>query len=572
MLPYVVLLTYFGDVHNMLTLLHQITIALVLIGGTLAGPATRVAPESSSVLDSSHSNYEGMAINSVHIDNRNIFDTNDPEFDRFLFRMANRFHWTTREDVVRREVLQGAGDKYSVDLAEETARNLRHRLQLYDAWVEVEESSDSGLVMRVVTIDQWSTSAVVVAEHVGDISRYRFGPAERNLFGQNYYFTAQYAHESDEGDYAIGGFVGDRLRGLPVRLVATYSGNPKGGVKRIDLTHPYYDLAQSWRYGVVFQKLVVRRDIYSDSELIGSSQNKEDGAHCDIGFRTDVGEHKLSTVLEYTYNFARVSDRRIATGVNPEEVMERFPDDSLYHFVQVGIGTQGTNYVKLERVDGFGYTEDFLLGLSSRLKLGRAIDNGRTLFDEVGFGLSWRSFPGQTLISFSGEGRVQFENGRKGRRLFWATSRLYNLDLPITTIALGLDYAHDWTPEFSENLSLGGSRGGLRGFDERFRTGNRRLVGHFEGRLFFGVEILSTHLGGVVFADVGRTWKQGEAFELSDLYGTAGIGTRISFERASRGAMVSIDLGYSERVGWQLSVGSGQFFDALAGILPLTTY
>jgi hypothetical protein len=556
----------------MLRLLIQTFIAITLIEGSLIGAPARYTAESSLSEDSTITSCHGMVIDSILIDNRNIFDIDKPEFDRFLFRMANRFHWTTREDVVRREVLQEVGEHFSAALAEETARNLRGRLQLYDAWIEVEPLSDSSLLMRVVTIDEWSTSLILVVERSGDVSRYRVGPAERNLFGRNYYFTAQWAYESDKGDYALGGFVGRRLGGLPVQLAAAYSGDPKGGVKRLDLTHPYYDLAQAWSYGFTVLKLSGQRDIYIDGELVGSSHRDDDGAHFELSHRTDIGDFKAITAMEYTYKFARVSDRRISPGSDSAEVGARFPNDSLYHLVQLGIGTQGTRFLKLERVDGFGYTEDFLLGPFSRVKIGRAFERGKALFDEVSLGLAWRTYAHSTMLSASGQGLVRSEKGRAVRRLFWLTSRLYNLSLPFVTFAVGADYAHDWTGDAAENLSLGGRRGGLRGFEEHFLTGNRRFVAHVEGRLFLGLRILSAYIGGVAFADMGRTWKPGETFELRDLYGSAGLGARISFERASRDALIGIDLGYSERVGWQVTIESGQFFSALVGILPLTTY
>ena len=45
---------------------------------------------------------------------------------------------------------------YHEEIAVETARNLRVRFPFNDAWIEVEPVGDAHVIVRVVTIDQWS--------------------------------------------------------------------------------------------------------------------------------------------------------------------------------------------------------------------------------------------------------------------------------------------------------------------------------------------------------------------------------------------------------------------------------
>ena len=74
----------------------------------------------------------------------------------FAAQAANALHVRTRERVVEREVLLQPGMPYDAALAAETARNLRALGIFRDVLVDTVRS-DSGLTLRVVTKDGWST-------------------------------------------------------------------------------------------------------------------------------------------------------------------------------------------------------------------------------------------------------------------------------------------------------------------------------------------------------------------------------------------------------------------------------
>lgn len=85
---------------------------------------------------------------------------------------------------------------------------------------------------------------------------------------------------------------------------------------------------------------------------------------------------------------------------------------------------------------------------------------------------------------------------------------------------------------------------------------------NLEGRFYPNIEILSLHLGGVVFTDVARSWRSDEPLKLRDFYGSAGVGLRIALERSSKNRLLRIDAAYSEKYGWQISIGTNQYFMA----------
>ncbi|RKX26392.1 MAG: hypothetical protein DRP45_03585, partial [Candidatus Zixiibacteriota bacterium] len=81
-------------------------------------------PPTGFFLESSNpGDYEGFYIDSVVVENRNIYDTEDPRYAGFLFRMTNRLHVVTREKIIRQELLFEKGQQLVPDAIEETARN-----------------------------------------------------------------------------------------------------------------------------------------------------------------------------------------------------------------------------------------------------------------------------------------------------------------------------------------------------------------------------------------------------------------------------------------------------------------
>ena len=68
---------------------------------------------------------DGKLIEDVQIATMDVFDERDPVPD-----FVDVLHTTTREHVIRRELLFEPGARYDTRLADESARNLRDLIQL----------------------------------------------------------------------------------------------------------------------------------------------------------------------------------------------------------------------------------------------------------------------------------------------------------------------------------------------------------------------------------------------------------------------------------------------------------
>lgn len=516
---------------------------------------------------------EGAIIDTIVIENRNIYDTSEPRYSSFLFRLANKFHWRTSPKVIQRELLFETGEPYSAVLSEETARNLRQNLALYDAWIETERLPNGHLLVRVMTIDQWSLSAGLDFSRTAGETYWRLGSTERNLFGRNLLLRAKYTFESVEQDHLRLSFSDRRFLGTRQKVVLDYSDNPIGSHQLVALSHPFYDLGQSLSWSLSFAKTRGRCESYSNSTLLTQSMVKSDLASVGGALRLGDRSRYVIAAVQYDYLYQTISSDTILTQDSQLTSLAQsgLPVDSSAHLFRVAAAIHRVKFVRLNRIDGFGYVEDFTLGPMCGVELGRAVDRDGTLYNVVAVGATHQVYFHQTLMALVIEGRDWLDGTQVLRRKLFAGGRIYKHIWSFATLAGRLRFDYDRIDRTIEKLSLNGNEGGIRGLSKYFTTGDRRVVANLECRFYTGLELLSAQLGGVVFTDVGRTWRKDEQLGLRGLYASAGIGLRISLEKASKSAMIRVDLSYSEPSGWQITVGSAQFFRALIDLSLLTS-
>ncbi|MBU8932376.1 MAG: hypothetical protein KOO62_00065 [candidate division Zixibacteria bacterium] len=514
-------------------------------------------------------------VDSIEIDNRNIFDTDSAGFNHFVFRLANRLHIITRDAVIRRELLFRVGESCSILRVEETARNLRNRLQLYDAWIEVDTLNNGHLLMKVVTIDEWTLAAGPSFSRDGNENIVSLSISDRNILGRNEFLSLGYVIQDIDDDYFDGRFIDQRFWRGQVVLDAMYSDNPVEKLRLLKIYRPYYDLEQSLTWEVIWGAARSRIDIYHDTEPIGQSRAESDLLGLSVGWRTGSYFDQLLFDLRYAYLFERVigADTLSNDPLDAELVAAALPRDSIYHLASAGVTATHLDFTKLSRIDGIGNTEDFALGQTVAFSVSRAFQPRlRThIWDKLTGCLSLGYQFGNSLTYLSYSREMWFDGGGYLRRL--TNLSVYGFSYPVRfiTFAFHGQYLSDWRNDNAEPLTLGGISG-IRGYDKYFRTGNRRAVFNAEIRCFPDFDFLSLVFSPALFMDAGRTWKVREEIGLRDFYFSGGIGLRFAIGHSSRDRVIRLDLAHSGRLGWQISVGTEHYFMASDASLLLTTH
>lgn len=507
-----------------------------------------------------NSRFEGMIIDTIAVEPRNIYDTKDPEFDGRIFRLANSLHIVTRRKIVRRELLFRVGDLYSTELAEEIGRNLRRSHALNDAWVTPEILPDGRLLVRVVTVDRWSLVGGFQARREGNRTNYKFGFEERNFLGYHQLLSLDYHVQQVEDSYIVGRFSDRRLWGFPISLDLKHSSDPQGSLTSSALSHPYYNLSQHWTYSIQHAATGGRLDFPHDTVRVASTNLSGDFVQLSGGYRWGPYRNKFALGADYQYVYKAYYDSAIFYPLLRDAIV--FPTDSLYH--RTGAAAEFSNYefVRIFRIRGMQYPEDLTLGFTARVEYARALGARfqEYAFDDFGLRAEYTAQFGGSILIGAYQRATVMRKKEVLRRADRLTLRYYNTSVKWVTLAAKSLYHSEEMANGSNALVLGGESG-IRGYDTFFRTGDRLHVVNAEVRLYPQLELLSLIFGGAVFMDFGRTWKNGERqYLLQDYYRSWGIGLRVSLEKISRGEMIRIDLANSQDSKWQLSVNSQQYF------------
>ena len=517
----------------------------------------------------------GRLVDSIEFDTRNVFDTDSTGFDHFFFRLANRLHIRTQKSVIQRELLFCVGEQFSIVRAEETARNLRGQLQLFDAWIEIDTLNNGHLLVRVVTIDEWTLAAGPSYSRDGNEDKISILVSDRNLLGLNKALSLGYMIQDIDDNYFSGQFTDQRFWRGECSFGARYSDNPVEILRSMMIYRPFYDIEQKLTWDVLWKSTQNRIDIYNDTVLIGRSRNESDNLTMRIGWRSGSYLDQLMFDLRYAYLFERVTgtDTLSSDPLDVELVTAGLASDSVFHLLGAGVTTAHLDYIKVERIDGVGNTEDFALGQMVFFSVSRAFQPKfrahvwDKLTGHVSLGYQFKS--NLAYLSYSRE--MWFAGGRDLRRLTGMDVYGFCYPAKMVTFAFRGQYISDWRHDSAEPLTLGGASG-IRGYDKYYKTGNRRAVFNAEIRCFPDIGFLTVALSPTLFIDAGRTWKVMEQTDLRDFYFAGGIGLRFAVGRSSRDRVIRVDLAHSGHLGWQISIGTEQYFKALDGSLLLTTH
>jgi hypothetical protein len=504
-----------------------------------------------------NSKFDGVVIDSIALDIRNVFDTTDGHYNRFFYKIANHLHIKTRSVVIRSELLLKIGDLFSSELAEETTRNIRTRCAVYDAWIEPERLPDGRLLIRVITIDQWSLLANAEVIREGDFQNYHLGVEEQNLFGFNQLVSFNYYLQKEEHDYVVASFRDYRVIGFPTSLRVDLSTDPVSNHFLFSLGKPFYNLLQRSAYDMTFMWSEDRSDYYDNSIKTASSQSKTDFFSLVANQRWGTYHDKIFIISEYDYHSSRLINKEFYYIDNTVNL----PSDSTYHLLRLTAGFEHLAFTTAKKIDGFGRREDITLNNSITFGFGKAFSShfSRSYYDLINLGCNLSTRQGSHLLFFNYDRNYYFITSHRTYFKSILSSRYYFPFLSFATLASRIMYISDSRKAQTNSLILGGSSG-LRGYNKYFQTGNKLILFNLEARIVPGIEILSTRLGAVAFIDAGRTYRESDGFSLKNLIVSTGAGLRISFERTAKSEMLRFDVSHTKNAGWQVSVGSSQYF------------
>jgi hypothetical protein len=459
-------------------------------------------------------------IGEIEIIVNEIFEEGAEEIWGWAYRLANKLHVRTREQVVRQELLFSSGDPLDPEALAQTERNLRALVFLRDARIETHPTEQDEVDVRVITYDAWTTVPQIRFSKVGNKILWGVGAAERNLLGWGKWLEIGYRSDIDRSQTQFL-YHDPRLVGSRIATTVSYAHQSDGSRGLLALTRPFFALSTAWAFGLRVEGFDQFDPLYAHGEKVDELRHVR--RHGDVELARAVARSgPTATRLHIAYRS------------HEDEVEGDLRD---FGVLQGGASTTTHRFLKLTHINRFERVEDFNLGATASAFLGASTpalggEEGTVWFFSLngsrGFqvgpahfftgGASWgaRHRRGEWQNSLAAV-RLDYFNKHKSRWLLVGTARLL--------------YGGNLDPEIQIRL---GTENGLRGYPVRQFVGDRSFRMSIEERFFISDDVLQLmSLGVAAFFDTGYAWPEGRSIRLQDLKSDVGLSFLVGRNRIS---------------------------------------
>ncbi len=490
---------------------------------------------------------EGKVIESIQTERLEVFETRD-FLPRFLL-FVNALHATSRDRVIRREILEHRGDRFSKLAMDETARNLRALPELSLVLiVPLRGSAPDRVRVVVITKDVWSLRLQWDVQLTnGGLQELVLQPAETNLAGLHDTLGANFLYQplsTALGAYYYVPRLDDRHLTLATSanvILSNRTGSPEGSFGSIGAAHPLWNTHEKWGWatGAAWRDEVTR--VYSNAALaqFHSSAVPEQNA---IGYvyQPDVASWPPNGIIPFEYH-STLAQASVAVArsfgwalkndftLSLEASHRQYRTDDLSIYDPAAAKDFVTRYVPVSddraypALEWRSYQNDFLrvldletLGLQEDVHLGyfldvklypvtRAIGSSRDFMGvaaEAGYtlpihdGVLRLDVQTTTETAFDGSGVLQ---GSIDATSYFASPRT-----PIGRLFFSARVL-DRYANYLNQISYLGADTRLRGYPSSYFVGKDLVAANLEYRTR-PVEILKVQLGGVAFYDAGEAF------------------------------------------------------------------
>jgi hypothetical protein len=485
---------------------------------------------------------QGAVIGEVFVYPENIFDLEDPEENKRLYRVANKLHVRTQPHVIRQQLLFKSGDPYSQRLLDESARILRSARYLYDASVQPVAFKDGRVDIAVTTRDVWTLNPGISFSRKGGENTAGVELEELNFLGTGTDLSIARISGVDR-DSTLIEYKDRQVFDTWVRVHAAYADNSDGSLKALEVERPFYSLDSRWTAGLVLLDDEHVEPLYDLGEVVEEFASHQKFASASWGWSDGLRNGWVRRWrVGATYDESEFSE--IAGSIPPNLV----PENRKFIYPWLGFELVQNDFDKFKNHDQIGRTEDFHLGGRFSAQLGYAdqaygADRSALIFSAKASHGSGSADRSALLLSSALEGRL--ESGELRNTVLDGAVRYYvkqsERRLFFTTLAASVGRALD----LDTQILLGGDNG-LRGYPLRYQGGEARALLTVEQRYFtHWYPFRLFRVGAAAFFDIGRTWGESPVSTPSrGLLKDVGIGLRFGNSRSGLGNIIHVDLAF----------------------------
>ncbi len=515
---------------------------------TILVSATAIAQESTpdhddqQVHDDQPVASSSAVFGEIVLDKSNVFDLSIPEENKWLFRLANRLHTVTRDDVITKQLLFRSGDKYVPRLVDEAERILRSNRYFYDVSIKPLQLENNVVDIKVTTRDVWTLTPDLSVSRSGGENRTKYGLEELNLFGRGQRISVARTDDVDRDSTSFE-FSDEHLGRSWVSASLRIADNSDGHSNLLSVKRPFYSLDTRWSAGASILDDERRSVLYTLGDEAAEYHHERMFVSAFGGWSAGL---KHNHVRRWTFGVT-YDDNLFSTVPNPT-LPAVVPLDRSLVYPFLGVEIIENQFTKSNNRDQIGRTEDFLMGTRLSTTLGWSDQSLGATTDAFlywasasrGFGSIDRN---ALLLAATASGRIasgdtqnslvtlsaRYYRHQSARRLFFATLH--------ATVGNDLD--------LDNPVQLGGDSG-LRGYPLRYQSGGAKVLLTVEHRYFTDwYPFRLFRIGGAVFFDAGRTWGENPLGGNSlGWLRDVGLGLRFSATRSGVRKIVHLDIAF----------------------------
>jgi hypothetical protein len=522
---------------------------------------------------------EGKFIEQVDIVIVDVFDEHDPIPD-----VANVVHTTTREFVIRQELLFGVGEKYSAQRADESARNLRKIRQLSLVLViPLEGSAPDRVRVLVITKDVWSLRLNWNFEGSVDaggvtVNSLTLQPTEENFLGTHTIVGANFT--LDPGTYSVGALLAKkRLSGSDIEfylaggvIYGRATGEAEGSYGLFTYGAPIRTTSDRWGWGtgVAYTDAVTRRYAEGKVERFDATVTPEDDA-----LPIEYHSERFVGGVEVVRSFGGTDKYDLSVGAEADRTLARYPnhpgadpraeqeliaewlpvnDTRISPFVQ--LRTHIERYHQTFNLETLALQENYRLGPEILLRAYPASSSAGSTRDLIGLtsGLSYTAALGDGLARAVVRNNVEYEAHGDHNAVFGAQLHVATPRLDFGRFVVDGVVSDRYENYLNRYFGLGGDTR-LRGYPATGFQGSLRGTTAVAVNPEFrtdSIDILSMHTGLAAFYDVGAA---ANGFSDLSFLQSVGLGLRILFPYFDR-TVFRIDWGFPLTQGYSTFPGA----------------
>jgi len=501
-----------------------------------------VAKADDKPVDEAQLEADATVIGEVVLEKSDVFDLTDERENSLFYRLVNKFHIVTKDEVIEKQLLLKAGDLYSKRLADESERILRRNVYLFDVSIAPVPKSDGTVDLHVSTRDVWTLKPSLSLSRKGGENKTTLGIHELNLLGRGQAVRIERTEDVNRDSNSFE-FSDAHLGNSWVSAALLVSDNSDGHSNFLSLIRPFYALDTRWTAGATAFDDDRRSTLYDLGEAVAEYQHERDLFTAFGGWSAGLSD---GWVRRYTTGVV-FDDNRFSDVVDGT-LQAAIPEDRNLVYPFLGFELLQDQFKTTRNRDRIDRTEDFFTGTRFAATLGFSKQSFGADRDAVLYRTSYSRGFGEfdkksLLLSVWASGRE--ESGNSKNAVVGFDARYYRPQSEKRLFFMTMRGEHGHDLDLDNPIELGGDSG-LRGYPLRYQSGDASFLFTVEQRFFSDwYPFRLFRVGGAVFFDVGRTWGDNPAGgESLGWLRDVGFGLRFAPTRTGARKILHLDIAF----------------------------